>query len=93
MAIYQNQVTNLLLSGDGTSTTYSFTPVDYTVAQGLPAVSPGTVFGAQVIGGPTTPTVTVSLLLGVVTLTFSEALQAFDNNPDNNYTVAVTLGY
>jgi hypothetical protein len=93
MAIYQPYAVGITLVGDGTSTSYSFTPAGSSGVLGLPTSQALAVLSATFEDGPTTPTVSASVLLGVVTITFSSALQAVNSDVTNRYNVNLVLGY
>jgi len=93
MANYAVFNVGLLIAGDGASTTYSFNPSNGAGVLGLPTNSCQKVMAVVLNSGPTSPTVTASVLLGIVTLTFSAALQAVDAAADNLYSVTLSLGY
>lgn len=93
MANYNIYAIAVALAGDGVSTTYTFNPSNGSGVLGLPTNAAGAVFNPTVVSGPTSPTVMASILLGVITLTFSAALQAVNAGLSNLYTVSMSLGY
>lgn len=93
MANYNIYAIAVSLAGDGVSTTYTFNPSNGSGVLGLPTNTPGVVFNPVVVAGPTSPTVTAGILLGVITLTFSTALRAVNAGLSNLYIVSMSLGY
>jgi hypothetical protein len=93
MANYNIYTIAVSLAGDGVTATYSFNPSNGSGVLGLPTNTPGVVLNPSVVSGPTSPNVTASILLGIITLTFSTALQAVNSALSNLYTVQMSLGY
>jgi hypothetical protein len=83
----------LSIAGDGSSTTYSFNPSNGSGILGLPTNSAQAVLSVSQNSGPTSPALIGSVLLGVVTLTFSSALQAVASDLSNLYNFEIALGY
>jgi len=83
----------LSIAGDGVSPTYSFNPSNGAGILGLPTNNVQKVLQVVLNAGPTSPTVTATVALGIVTLTFSSALQAVDVAIDNLYNLTITVGY
>jgi hypothetical protein len=93
MANYAAFSFGISIAGDGISTTYSFNPSNGAGVLGLPTNNAQKVLSVVLNAGPTSPTVTATVALGIVTLTFSAALQAVDAALDNLYNLTVTVGY